>query len=166
MDKKRFFVPVEVSVNHPEDDIEITQDVVELCVAIAVEALRGLRDKDGNALILHSLFVGSMGQTYDEKCAGFLHDVVEDTEWTFDDLAERGVPEKIISVLKLCTHEKDMDYFDYVQRIIDSGNKTAINVKLNDLHHNLARGKAYNYPQLVEKHSRALQMIESQLRIR
>lgn len=52
------------------------------------------------------------------------------------------------------------DYFEYVQQIIDSGNIIAIHVKMNDLHHNIARGKAFGYPDLVAKHEKALQMIE------
>ena len=101
-----------------------------------------------------------MGKTNAEKCVGFLHDVVEDTDWTFDDLRKEGLPEEIIDALRLLTHEKGTDYYEYVQRIIDSGNQTAISVKRNDLHHNLARGKAFGYPELVKKHEKALKMIE------
>ena len=91
---------------------------------------------------------------------GFLHDVVEDSNWTFDDLLNEGLPVEIIAALRLLTHQKDTDYYDYVQRIIDSGNQTAINVKRNDLLHNIARGKAFGYPELVAKHEKALRMIE------
>ena len=126
--------------------------------------LEGKRDRDGNALILHSLVVGSMGQTDAEKCVGFLHDVVEDTDWTFDDLRDKGIPEEIVDALQLCTHEKGVNYYDYVQRIIDSGNMTAIHVKQNDLRHNLARGHAFGYPRLVEKHQKAMLMIEDALK--
>ncbi len=145
-------------------DDPITQDTIEKCIRIALDALEGERDRDGNALILHSLIVGSMGQTDEEKCVGFLHDVVEDTKWTFDDLSDEEVPEKIIEALKLCTHKENMDYYDYVQRIIDSGNMTAIHVKQNDLRHNLARGHAFGYPNLIAKHQKALQMIEDYLK--
>ena len=145
-------------------DDPITQDTIEKCIRIALDALEGERDRDGNALILHSLIVGSMGQTDEEKCVGFLHDVVEDTKWTFDDLRDEEVPEKIIEALKLCTHKENMDYYDYVQRIIDSGNMTAIHVKQNDLRHNLARGHAFGYPNLIAKHQKALRMIEDYLK--
>lgn len=142
----------------------ISQDTIEKCIRIALDALEGKRDRDGNALVLHSLIVGSMGQTDAEKCVGFLHDVVEDSDLTFEDLSQAGIPDEIIQAVKLCTHEKGTEYYDYVQGIIDSGNMTAIHVKLNDLHHNLARGRAFNYPHLIQKHSKALKMIEKALR--
>jgi len=150
----------EISVKHSTNDDPITQDTVEKCIRIAMDAHEGQRDRDGNAVILHPLIVGSMGKTDAEKCVGFLHDVVEDTDVTFDDLRDEDVPEEIIEALQLCTHDDSLTYEEYVQRIIDSGNMTAINVKLNDLHHNIARGKAYNYPNLVAKHEAALKKIE------
>ena len=156
-------LPFEIGAKRATDQDPITQDQVEVCLRIATEALRGKRDRDGNALILHSLIVGSMGATDAEKCLGFLHDVVEDSEWSFDDLRREGVPEEVVETARLCTHKKGTDYYTYVQRIIDSGNSTAIHVKRNDLKHNLARGKAFGYERLIAKHSKALEMIERAL---
>ena len=164
MKTDKIVVSIEIVSKHSTNDDPITQDVVEKCLRIAVDAHGGQRDRDGNAVILHPLIVGSMGKTDAEKCVGFLHDVVEDTDWTFDDLRGEGVPEVIIEALQLCTHQDGQKYFDYVQRIIDSGNMTAIHVKQNDLRHNLARGKAFGYPELVAKHGAALKMIEDFLK--
>ncbi len=161
MSKQR--LTIDVVEKHSTDKDPISQEMVEKCLAIAVEAHKGQRDRDGNAVILHPLVVGSMGTTDAEKCVGFLHDVVEDTNWTFEDLQKQGVAQEIIDALKLCTHDDDLDYDAYIQRIIDSGNMTAIHVKLNDLHHNLARGKAFGYPKLIAKHEKALSKIEASL---
>ena len=158
------FISIEITNKRATSEDPITQETVEKCIRIAMDAHEGQRDPDGNAVILHPLLVGSMGQTDAEKCVGFLHDVVEDTDWTFDDLRKEGIPDEIIDALQLCTHDESMDYYEYVQRIIDSGNMTAIHVKLNDLHHNSARGKAFGYPKLVEKHEKALQMIEDYMK--
>ena len=154
------FISLEINCKRSTNVDPITQDTVEKCIRIAMDAHEGQRDRDGNAVILHPLLIGSMGQTDAEKCVGFLHDVVEDTDWTFDDLRNEDIPDEIIEALRLCTHSDSMSYEDYVQRIIDSGNMTAIHVKLNDLHHNIARGKAFGYPDLVAKHEKALHMIE------
>ena len=121
-----------------------------------MEAHRGQRDLDGNPVILHPLAVGLAGTTPDEQCAGFLHDVVEDTDYTFENLLERGVPSAVVDALRLLTHEKSTDYIEYVRAIALSGNKTAIAVKTNDLHHNLERGRRGGYTRLVEKHTAAL----------
>ncbi len=164
MKNGKYYVAIEVRSKHSTNDDPVTQDIVEKCLGIAVDAHRGQRDRDGNAVILHPLIVGSMGNTDAEKCVGFLHDVVEDTDWTFDDLRDKGVPEEIIEALQLCTHRDGQSYYEYVQHIIDSGNMTAIHVKQNDLHHNLARGMAFGYPDLVAKHERALKMIEDFLK--
>ena len=153
----------EIIAKRAGDKASLPQEIVEKCLDIACRAHNGQRDRDGNAVILHPLMVGSMGKTDAEKCAGFLHDVVEDTNWTFKDLEHEGVPSDIIEILKLLTHDKTTDYYDYVQHIIDSGNITAINVKRNDLTHNIARGRAFGYEELIKKHSKALEMLETVL---
>ena len=154
------FVAFEIVAKRSTDNDDIKQGIIEKCISIACKAHFQQRDRDGNAAILHPLIVGSMGKTDLEKCVGFLHDVVEDTDCTFEDLRKEGLPEEIIDALRLVTNQDGTDYYEYVQRIIDSGNQTAINVKLNDLHHNLARGKAFGYPELIAKHEKALKMIE------
>lgn len=134
--------------------------MVDLCLKIATESHRGQKDLDGNPMILHPLTVGLMGKTPDEQCTGFLHDVVEDTDYTFDDLLAMGVPAHIVDSLRLLTHEDGTDYLDYVSRIVQSGNQIAIAVKLNDLHHNLERGRKHGYTRLIEKHEAALKIFQ------
>lgn len=132
---------------------------IDIALSIATQAHAGQLDRDGYPVILHPITVGMMGHTDEEKIAGFLHDVVEDTELTFDDLLARGIPLGVVNALRLLTHEKGTDYYEYVQRIIDSGNPIALQVKYNDLQHNYARGKAY--PRLQEKHGKALAMVRA-----
>ncbi len=132
---------------------------IDIALQIATKAHEGQRDRDGYPVILHPITVGMMGDTDEEKMAGFLHDVVEDTDWTFDDLLREGIPVGVVNALRLLTHEKGTDYYAYVQRVIDSGNPIALQVKYNDLRHNYARGKAY--PDLQKKHGRALEMVKA-----
>ena len=92
---------------------------IEEITQLAIRAHSGQKDMIGNPAILHVLAVGLMGETEQEKKAGFLHDVVEDTDLT--------------------THRDGISYEDYVRNIVASGNETAIHVKLNDLRQNIGR---------------------------
>ena len=114
---------------------------VEETLLIAVEAHAGQKDLDGKPVILHPLAVGLMGQDEIQIKTGFLHDVAEDTSVSLDDMRDRGVDEDVLAALQLLTHEKGADYFEYVRRIAASGNRTAIQVKINDLRNNLRRGR-------------------------
>lgn len=134
--------------------------MIELCLDIATKAHRGQIDLDGNPVILHPLTVGLAGTTPQAMCAGFLHDVVEDTDYTFDDLLALGVATDIVDALRLLTHTENTDYLDYVRRIATSGNAIAIEVKLNDLRHNLERGRLAGITRLVEKHTAALRIFQ------
>ena len=133
---------------------------IEDALRLAVEAHDGQKDLDGNPVILHPMTVGLAGRNREEIIAGLLHDVVEDTDFTFEDLLYCGVDEPIVEALRLLTHSKDMPYEDYVQRIAKSGNEIAIHVKYNDLCHNLKRGRAGGYWRIVEKHEKAMATIE------
>lgn len=131
---------------------------IDIALQIATQAHEGQKDKDGYPYILHPITVGMMGDTDEEKMAGFLHDVVEDTPWTFDQLLDAGIPDGVVNALRLLTHDDGEPYMDYVQRIIDSHNPIALQAKYNDLKHNFARGKAY--PKLQAKHGPALELVE------
>ena len=138
----------------------IYTDKTKKAIKLCFEAHAGQVDKSGIPYAHHPLHLAEQMQDEETTVAALLHDVVEDTDWTFDDLRNEKIPEEIIEALQLCTHDVSKDYFEYVQQIIDSGNMTAIHVKQNDLRHNIARGKAFGYTDLVEKHEKALQMIE------
>ena len=137
---------------------------IDKAIELASKAHAADYDLDGNPTILHPLAVGMMGKTDAERIVGFLHDVVEDTRYDFDDLEEIGFSEEVLSALRLLTHDKETPYMEYIERICKSGNKTAINVKLNDLRHNLARGREGGHMRCVEKHTKAFEYITSQLK--
>ena len=132
---------------------------IEKALFVALAAHKGQQDLDGNPAILHPITVALAGRTDKEKIVGLLHDVVEDTDYTFDDLRHIGFDKEIIEALQLLTHSEEMSYQDYVQRIKDSGNSLALAVKLNDLHHNLQRGRAGGHTRIVEKHEKALEQL-------
>ena len=133
---------------------------IEDALRLAVEAHDGQKDLDGNPVILHPMTVGLAGHNREEIIAGLLHDVVEDTKFTFEDLLNEGVDKEIVDALQLLTHTDDLSYEDYVNRIAESGNSIAIHVKYNDLCHNLKRGRAGGHWRIVSKHEKALVIIE------
>lgn len=134
--------------------------LIDKAIALAVEAHSSDIDLDGNPTILHALSVGMAGESDNEKIAGFLHDVVEDTPYTFEDIAAEGFDDNTMEALHLLTHDKQIPYMEYIEKICNSGNKTAINVKLNDLNHNLKRGSEGGHLQFRGKHLTALEYIE------
>ena len=100
---------------------------------IAYEAHHRQMDYNGIPYIFHPIHLAEQMEDELSCCAALLHDVVEDTDMTMEQLAEE-FPMEVIDVLKLLTHEKDVDYFDYVRAI--KKNPVAVKVKLADLDHN------------------------------
>lgn len=108
----------------------LTKKALKLCF----ESHKEQKDKTGLPYVFHPFHLAeAMDDEISTVCA-LLHDVVEDTELTFADLEAMGFPTRVIEVLKLLTHEKDVPYMDYVRRI--SGDPIARKVKIADLLHN------------------------------
>ena len=101
---------------------------------IAFAAHKNQTDKNGIPYIYHPIHLAE--QMADEKtiCVALLHDVVDDTDITFEQLAREGFPDDIIEALKLLTHDDSIQYMDYVKEI--KSNPIAAAVKLADLKHN------------------------------
>lgn len=137
---------------------------IDEAVEIATQVFAGERDLDGKPALLHALAVGMVGKTNDEKIVGFLHDVVEDSKWEVEDLMREGFSEEVTRAIAILTHEKyHENYNAYISRIIHSGCRLAINVKINDLKHNIERGKKGQHTELVKKHQEALERIVAQV---
>lgn len=114
---------------------------IEETLRIALDAHTGQKDLVGNPAILHLMSVCVAGKTDLQKKAGILHDIIEDTDMTLDDLRARGVEEDVVAAVDLLTHREEDSYEDYIRKIACSGNETAVQVKLNDLRHNLLRAE-------------------------
>lgn len=104
-------------------------------IQIAVSAHKEQVDKSGQPYILHLIRVMGAGETEQEKICGVLHDLVEDTDWTFEKLENEGFSEEIISALKCVTKQENEDYDAFINRI--KTNPLAIKVKINDLRDNM-----------------------------
>lgn len=114
----------------------IYTEMTRKAMNIAYSAHHGEKDKGGFPYIFHPIHLAEQMDTEETVCIALLHDVVEDTEMTFEDLGKEGFSNEILDALRLLTHEKSEDYLTYVQRINDSKNLNAIKVKLADLRHN------------------------------
>jgi len=114
----------------------IYTDITKKAMRIAYEAHKEQTDYVKIPYIYHPIHLAE--QMIDEVsvCAALLHDVVEDTELTFEELKLQGIPDEVIDVLKLLTHIDELPCLDYVMNIKKSKNKTAIAIKLADLLHN------------------------------
>ena len=108
----------------------LTKKALKLCF----EAHRDQVDKTGIPYVYHPFYIAEqMTDELSTVCA-LLHDVIEDTEYTFDDLSKMGFPKEVIEVLTLLTHDESVPYMDYIKNL--SVNQTARQVKLADLRHN------------------------------
>ena len=109
---------------------------LQRAIEIATEAHKGQYDKAGNDYIGHPLRVMEMGTTENEKIVGVLHDVVEDTDWTFEALAAEGFSEEVIAALRCVTKlSENENYDDFIERV--KKNPLAVAVKINDLSDNM-----------------------------
>ena len=132
----------------PEDLEKIQEEFssgIRRALDLVTAAFQEELDLDGHSQLMHMTAVSIAGQNTDCK---------------FDDLLMDGFPKRIVDSLRLLTHDKDTPYMDYVRNICVSGDKVALAVKINDLNHNLKRGRAGGHWQHVEKHEKALAYIQ------
>ena len=109
---------------------------LERAIEIARKAHDGQFDKAGMDYINHPLRVMEKGLTENEKIVGVLHDVVEDSDWTFEMLMAEGFSDDVIDALKCVTKlSKDEAYDEFIKRVMR--NELAMRVKVKDLEDNL-----------------------------
>ena len=108
--------------------------LINRAIDIAYSAHINQRDKAGRPYFMHPVIVASQMDSEYEICTALLHDVIEDTHVTIEEL-EREFPKEITDAIRLLTHDDNTDYLDYVREI--KKNPIARKVKLADLNHNL-----------------------------
>lgn len=112
----------------------IYSDATRKAMRIAFDAHRGQVDRAEIDYVNHPLHLAEQMDTEAETCAALLHDVVEDTDWTMDRLADEGIAVDVLEAVRLLTHRDGVPYMDYVAAL--KGNPIAARVKLADLEHN------------------------------
>lgn len=101
---------------------------------IAYEAHHGQVDKVGVPYIFHPMHLAEQMKEEYTTCAALLHDVVEDTDYTLEDLEKLGFCQEILDALALMTHDPKVPYMEYVRAL--RKNPIARKVKMADLKHN------------------------------
>ncbi|MEE0839158.1 MAG: GTP pyrophosphokinase [Acutalibacteraceae bacterium] len=101
---------------------------------ISFNAHKDQVDKSGMPYVYHPFHLAEQMNDEYSTCVALLHDVVEDTDISLDDLTSEGFPAEVIDALTLMTHDDKVPYMDYVRKI--KTNPIATKVKLADLEHN------------------------------
>ncbi|MFS8939386.1 GTP pyrophosphokinase [Streptococcus mitis] len=134
------------------------QSMFELALSIAKKAHEGQYDKAGVVYINPPLFVASLVDTQEEKAVALLHDVLEDSPYTAEELILAGLPETVVTAVQVLTKKKGQDYQQYLELV--KSNPIARCVKLADLKHNsdLSRLATITEKDLerFEKHKKAI----------
>lgn len=119
------------------------------------------KDHLGNQSILHSLKVGLAGVNDEEKICGFLCHILEtpDAEVSAGCLREEGFSEKTVDTLLLLSNRANVKEDEHLRAIAESGNKTAIAVKRNDIIINIEEANAARKKRLLTKYVQNLEIL-------
>ena len=106
----------------------------KMALKLCFEAHKEQVDKSGMPYVFHPFHLAEQMNTEETTIVALLHDLVEDTDYTIEDLVDMGFDKSITDAIALMTHADNVAYMDYVRAIRD--NPIAKTVKLADLKHN------------------------------
>lgn len=109
-------------------------DLTKKAMRLAYKAHDGQYDKGGVPYVFHPFHVAEQMHSEYDICVALMHDVLEDTDYTIDDIRILGFPQDILDALVCITRDKKLSYEDYI--LIVKTNEIATRVKLADLEHN------------------------------
>lgn len=132
-------------------------------IDIATTAHREQFDKGGHPYILHPRAVAAGVETTEQKIIAYLHDIIEDTSVTADDLLTMGFPESIVRSIQILTKAKGIPYNTYLEKVKTDENARA--VKISDLKHNMDISRIQNPTnkdfERLEKYKKALDFLQN-----
>ena len=109
-------------------------ELTKKAIKVAFEAHAGQLDRSGLPYVLHPIHLAEQMKDEDTCVAALLHDVIEDTDTTLEELREYGFTEAQLEAVRLLTHLEGVQYLEYVEALKD--NPIARAVKIEDLKHN------------------------------
>ncbi|MBR0403825.1 MAG: GTP pyrophosphokinase [Eggerthellaceae bacterium] len=135
-----------------------TKTALKICYEAHAEQV----DKSGLPYVFHPFHLAEQMETEHEVCAALLHDVMEDTDTTAEDLVAAGIPRTYVDTCLLLRHSPGVPYMDYVAALKDD--PVARRVKIADLRHNSDLSRLDGEPtekdlQRVEKYRKALALL-------
>lgn len=137
--------------------------LTKMALKISFDAHKNQVDKSGMPYVYHPFHLAEQMDDEYTTCVALLHDVVEDTDITLDDLKKEGFPKEVTDAIVSMTHDDDVPYLEYVAKI--KRNPIATSVKLADLKHNsdLTRLDEVDSKALerVEKYRKAIQILST-----
>lgn len=137
---------------------------LDKALSIAIEAHAGQQDKAGLPYILHPLRLMMAMESEAEMITAVLHDVVEDSRWSLDDLRAAGFSEEVVTAVAAVSRRDDETYDEFIERL--RPNPLAVKVKLADLvdNMNVRRLQTITPKDLerLEKYHRAWQHLSQQ----
>lgn len=140
----------------------IYTEMTNKAMKLAYEAHKGQYDKSGLPYVFHPFHLAEQMDTEETVTAALLHDVMEDTDVTLEDLRKMGFPDAVLDALALLTHDPSIPYLEYVEHL--KSNLIAKSVKLADLTHNsdLSRLPVVTEKDLerVEKYRKAIKLLK------
>ena len=110
-------------------------DIIEKSLQIALKAYAGQKDKAGETYILHPLRIMAKMETNEEKSVALLHDVIEDSDFSAQDLLNEGIPSNVVDAVQALTKDEGEDYDFFIERVLK--NKLASKIKAADIEDNI-----------------------------
>lgn len=110
-------------------------NIIEKSLKIALQAYAGQTDKAGQTYILHPLRIMGKMETEDEMSVALLHDVIEDSKLTAQDLINEGIPSNIVNAVSLLTKSDAQTYEEFIKNLAES--PLAIKIKKTDIEDNI-----------------------------
>ncbi|MBY0206572.1 HD domain-containing protein [Paenibacillus cucumis Kampfer et al. 2016] len=135
---------------------------IESAISLALQAHKGQLDKGGQPYILHPLAVMNRVESMEEKIVAVLHDAIEDSEVTIEELRGLGFSEEILTAIQLLTRSTEDSYEEFIEKT--TTNRTARNVKIADIKENMNISRIKNPTQedynRLDKYRKALERLE------
>jgi GTP pyrophosphokinase len=141
--------------------MKITTSEFKKALKFAKKSHKGQFRRDGKPYYKHPLavakFLAKKGiKTYIMLTAALLHDVIEDTEHTYRDIRDEFGKE-VADTVEVLTRKEDETYYDFIHSIGESGNLYALEIKIQDILHNMSDLKECS---LKDKYRFAIALLE------